>query len=109
MKPGGEDEEAKGEKIIDPSSWARGKIKVDGSSTGLKTFGPYSSIISPTDGQESAYFQLIQPLYDAFMQGYNCTVFAYGQTGSGKTHTLIGPPKFHQMAEEEWGFCPKVM
>ena len=43
------------------------------------------------------------------MSGYNCTVFAYGQTGSGKTHTLIGPPKFHQMSSDEWGFCPKVM
>ena len=43
------------------------------------------------------------------MQGYNCTVFAYGQTGSGKTHTLIGPPKFHLMSDDVWGFCPKVM
>ena len=27
----------------------------------------------------------------AFLEGYNSTIFAYGQTGSGKTHTIFGP------------------
>lgn len=30
----------------------------------------------------------VQPLVDAFFQGFNATVFAYGQTGSGKTYTI---------------------
>lgn len=30
----------------------------------------------------------VQPLIDAFFQGFNATVFAYGQTGSGKTYTI---------------------
>lgn len=38
--------------------------------------------------QEDVYSSSVQPLVDAFFQGFNATVFAYGQTGSGKTHTI---------------------
>ena len=48
MKPGGENEETKsGERIVDPSTWPSGIIKVDGASTGIKSFGPYHSVIGP--------------------------------------------------------------
>jgi hypothetical protein len=30
------------------------------------------------------------PLADAFIKGYNATIFAYGQTGAGKTYTIQG-------------------
>ena len=59
LKPGGKNEEAKGEKIVDPSSWSNGIVQVSGGSAGLKSFGPYQSVIGPDDGQESAYFKLI--------------------------------------------------
>lgn len=38
--------------------------------------------------QEDVYSASVQPLVDAFFQGFNATVFAYGQTGSGKTYTI---------------------
>ena len=38
--------------------------------------------------QEEVYSESVQPLIDAFFQGFNATVFAYGQTGSGKTYTI---------------------
>lgn len=38
--------------------------------------------------QEEVYSVSVQPLIDAFFQGFNATVFAYGQTGSGKTYTI---------------------
>lgn len=38
--------------------------------------------------QEKVYSVSVQPLIDAFFQGFNSTVFAYGQTGSGKTYTI---------------------
>lgn len=38
--------------------------------------------------QEEVYSVSVQPLVDAFFQGFNATVFAYGQTGSGKTYTV---------------------
>ena len=88
IKPG-KDEEEKGEHIVD-NSWTNGQIKIAGGNAGARSFGPFSSVIGPTDGQETTYQKLIQPLYDAFMKGYNCTVFAYGQTGSGKTYTMDG-------------------
>lgn len=38
--------------------------------------------------QEEVYSVSVQPLIDAFFQGFNATVFAYGQTGSGKTYAI---------------------
>lgn len=38
--------------------------------------------------QEDIYAACVQPLIEAFFQGFNATVFAYGQTGSGKTYTI---------------------
>ncbi|DBA99762.1 hypothetical protein WJX82_005490 [Trebouxia sp. C0006] len=34
------------------------------------------------------FAELVQPLLDRYLQGFNVTVFAYGQTGSGKTYTM---------------------
>ncbi|KAL3154275.1 hypothetical protein ABBQ32_013766 [Trebouxia sp. C0010 RCD-2024] len=34
------------------------------------------------------FVELVQPLLDRFLMGFNVTVFAYGQTGSGKTYTM---------------------
>lgn len=36
------------------------------------------------------YAEVIQPILDEALLGYNCTVFAYGQTGTGKTYTMEG-------------------
>ena len=41
-------------------------------------------------------------IIEAFVGGFNGTIFAYGQTGSGKTFTMLGPPDdsnefFHEL------------
>lgn len=46
------------------------------------------SLFEETCCQEEVYSTSVQPLIDAFFQGFNATVFAYGQTGSGKTYTI---------------------
>jgi hypothetical protein len=46
-----------------------------------KAFGPEST-------QEDIYKTIAEPLVDAFLAGYNGTLFAYGQTGTGKTFTM---------------------
>lgn len=46
--------------------------------------------------QDELYSVSVQPLIDAFFQGFNATVFAYGQTGSGKTYT-IGEANFCEL------------
>ena len=40
--------------------------------------------------QLDVYKQVVAPLLEKVIQGYNCTVFAYGQTGTGKTFTMEG-------------------
>lgn len=42
---------------------------------------------------------IVRPIVDAAVNGFNGTVFAYGQTSSGKTYTMIG-------SSEEPGIIP---
>ncbi|XP_073321170.1 kinesin-like protein kif7 [Pagrus major] len=58
--------------------------------------------------QEEVYSVSVQPLIDAFFQGFNATVFAYGQTGSGKTYT-IGEANICSFTDEEQGIIPRAV
>ncbi|XP_056269149.1 kinesin-like protein kif7 isoform X2 [Pseudoliparis swirei] len=58
--------------------------------------------------QEEVYSSSVQPLIDAFLQGFNATVFAYGQTGSGKTYT-IGEANMCSFRDEEQGIIPRAV
>ncbi|XP_054467688.1 kinesin-like protein kif7 [Anoplopoma fimbria] len=58
--------------------------------------------------QEDVYSSSVQPLIDAFFQGFNATVFAYGQTGSGKTYT-IGEANICSFRDEEQGIIPRAV
>ncbi|XP_052750928.1 kinesin-like protein Klp61F isoform X2 [Galleria mellonella] len=48
-----------------------------------RAFGPHAK-------QVEVYQDVVSPLIEEVLAGYNCTVFAYGQTGTGKTHTMVG-------------------
>lgn len=52
-----------------------------------RRFG-FPVVLDEDAGQEAVYQACVQPLLEAFFQGFNATVFAYGQTGSGKTYTM---------------------
>ncbi|XP_053721292.1 kinesin-like protein kif7 [Synchiropus splendidus] len=58
--------------------------------------------------QEDVYSESVQPLIDAFFNGFNATVFAYGQTGSGKTYT-IGEANITSFRDEEQGIIPRAV
>ncbi|XP_049449129.1 kinesin-like protein kif7 isoform X1 [Epinephelus fuscoguttatus] len=58
--------------------------------------------------QDDVYSVSVQPLIDAFFQGFNATVFAYGQTGSGKTYT-IGEANICSFRDEEQGIIPRAV
>ncbi|XP_062868828.1 kinesin-like protein kif7 isoform X2 [Trichomycterus rosablanca] len=45
-------------------------------------------VFEESSTQEDVYAACVQPLIEAFFNGFNATVFAYGQTGSGKTYTI---------------------
>ncbi|XP_061622093.1 kinesin-like protein kif7 isoform X2 [Phyllopteryx taeniolatus] len=58
--------------------------------------------------QDEVYSMSVQPLIEAFFQGFNATVFAYGQTGSGKTYT-IGEANISSFRDEEQGIIPRAV
>ena len=55
-----------------------------------KRHGPYARVFAPDSTTEDVHAEIVSPIVDAFLDGFNGCVFAYGQTGSGKTHTLMG-------------------
>lgn len=51
--------------------------------------------------QQSIYDELVRPLVDSVLMGFNGTIFAYGQTGTGKTYTMEGNQITHLL--RHWG------
>lgn len=51
---------------------------------------PFDMVFGPEADQSMVYNDVVAPMLDEVIGGYNCTVFAYGQTGTGKTHTMQG-------------------
>ncbi|KAL8829421.1 MAG: hypothetical protein Q9170_006174 [Blastenia crenularia] len=50
----------------------------------------FDKVFSPAADQAMIFDDVVTPLLDEMLQGYNCTIFAYGQTGTGKTYTMSG-------------------
>ena len=46
---------------------------------------PFDLVFGPEADQAMIYNEVVSPMLDEVLQGYNCTLFAYGQTGTGKT------------------------
>ncbi|XP_012588132.1 PREDICTED: kinesin-like protein KIF7 [Condylura cristata] len=65
-------------------------------------------VLGEDAGQEATYQACVQPLLEAFFEGFNATVFAYGQTGSGKTYTM-GEASVASLHEDEQGVIPRAM
>ncbi|ELR56794.1 Kinesin-like protein KIF7, partial [Bos mutus] len=65
-------------------------------------------VLDEEAGQEAVYQACVQPLLEAFFEGFNVTVFAYGQTGSGKTYTM-GEASVASLHEDEQGIIPRAM
>jgi kinesin family protein 11 len=49
---------------------------------------PFDNVFGPEADQTAIYNDVVSPMLDEVLQGYNCTLFAYGQTGTGKTCVL---------------------
>ncbi|XP_030622220.1 kinesin-like protein kif7 [Chanos chanos] len=65
-------------------------------------------VFEESSTQEEVYTDCVQPLIEAFFQGFNATVFAYGQTGSGKTYT-IGEANISSFRDDEQGIIPRAV
>lgn len=46
---------------------------------------PFDMVFGPEADQSLIYQDVVQPMLEEILKGYNCTLFAYGQTGTGKT------------------------
>ncbi|RPD66242.1 kinesin-domain-containing protein [Lentinus tigrinus ALCF2SS1-7] len=51
---------------------------------------PFDMVFGPEADQATIYQDVVHPMLEEVLTGYNCTLFAYGQTGTGKTHTMQG-------------------
>ena len=50
----------------------------------------FDKVFSPAADQAIIFENVVIPILEEMLAGYNCTIFAYGQTGTGKTYTMSG-------------------
>ncbi|KAL3469362.1 P-loop containing nucleoside triphosphate hydrolase protein [Aspergillus californicus] len=50
----------------------------------------FDKVFSAAADQVTVYEDVVCPIVNEMLAGYNCTIFAYGQTGTGKTYTMSG-------------------
>ncbi|KAG5679719.1 hypothetical protein PVAND_009266 [Polypedilum vanderplanki] len=61
----------------------------------------FDQVFDPNTTQEEI-FEMVSPLIQSALDGYNICIFAYGQTGSGKTFTMDG-------ADQKLGIIPRTV
>ncbi|KAI0362221.1 kinesin-domain-containing protein [Trametes cingulata] len=72
---------------------------------------PFDMVFGPEADQASIYQDVVHPMLEEVLLGYNCTLFAYGQTGTGKTHTMQGDLATTPMGNpcSQAGMIPRVL
>ncbi|KAI0374999.1 kinesin-domain-containing protein [Pilatotrama ljubarskyi] len=72
---------------------------------------PFDMVFGPEADQASIYHDVVHPMLEEVLLGYNCTLFAYGQTGTGKTHTMQGDLATTPMGNpcSQAGMIPRVL
>ena len=70
----------------------------------LHTF-KFSRVFDQDASQEEVFDHVACHMTDAFLDGYNGTIFAYGQTSSGKTYTIEGSSRRYS----ERGLIPRTI
>ncbi|KLO10672.1 kinesin-domain-containing protein [Schizopora paradoxa] len=116
-----EKEIAEGSPIIVQTDGARGDHVTIDAGTPVTNLGVYSLpnlrtytfdiVFGAEADQPSVYKDVVQPMVEEVMMGYNCTLFAYGQTGTGKTYTMQGDVKLSRLGKPTLnaGMIPRAM
>ncbi|KAF9005676.1 P-loop containing nucleoside triphosphate hydrolase protein [Cyathus striatus] len=76
----------------------------------IRTY-PFDLVFGPEADQALVYNEVVHPMLQEVVMGYNCTLFAYGQTGTGKTHTMQGDLTVTPMGNpsNSAGMIPRVL
>ncbi|KAK4153316.1 kinesin-like protein bimC [Chaetomidium leptoderma] len=70
----------------------------------------FDRVFSQAADQNMVFEEVVKPVLDEMLSGYNCTIFAYGQTGTGKTYTMSGDlTETMGMLADNAGIIPRVL
>ncbi|QIW96837.1 hypothetical protein AMS68_002355 [Peltaster fructicola] len=69
----------------------------------------FDKVFSPAADQGMIFDEVVTPILDEVLAGFNCTIFAYGQTGTGKTYTMSGDITDMLPIPEAAGIIPRVL
>ncbi|KAF2088802.1 kinesin-domain-containing protein [Saccharata proteae CBS 121410] len=69
----------------------------------------FDRVFSPAADQGMVFEEVVAPIIDEVMGGFNCTIFAYGQTGTGKTYTMSGDITDTLPLPDDAGIIPRVL
>ncbi|CZT05795.1 probable kinesin-related protein bimC [Rhynchosporium graminicola] len=70
----------------------------------------FDKVFSSAADQAMIYDDVVTPILDEMLAGYNCTIFAYGQTGTGKTYTMSGDMnETFGMLSDAAGIIPRAL
>ncbi|KAI9673351.1 MAG: kinesin motor protein cin8 [Trizodia sp. TS-e1964] len=70
----------------------------------------FDKVFSPAADQSMIYDDVVIPILDEMLSGFNCTIFAYGQTGTGKTYTMSGDMSdTFGLLSDSAGIIPRVL
>ncbi len=73
-----------------------------------KTYA-FDKVFSPAADQGIIFDEVVSPILDEVVNGFNCTIFAYGQTGTGKTYTMSGDISDMLPIPDAAGIIPRVL
>ncbi|KAF1830157.1 kinesin-domain-containing protein [Decorospora gaudefroyi] len=69
----------------------------------------FDKVFSPAADQSMVFDEVVSPILDEVLDGFNCTIFAYGQTGTGKTYTMTGDISNVLPPPDAAGIIPRVL
>ncbi|KAJ4345169.1 Kinesin- motor protein [Ascochyta clinopodiicola] len=69
----------------------------------------FDKVFSSAADQGMVFDEVVTPIIDEVLDGFNCTIFAYGQTGTGKTYTMTGDISDVLPLPDAAGIVPRVL
>ncbi|OTB05715.1 hypothetical protein M426DRAFT_56522 [Hypoxylon sp. CI-4A] len=98
--------------VVISTEGAKGKLielSMGPSALSNKTYN-FDRVFSQAADQSMLYDDVVKPILEEMLRGYNCTIFAYGQTGTGKTYTMSGDMNDTLgILSDDAGIIPRVL